>query len=167
MLIRPPERRSVSVQRLKKGFTLLEIMIVVALIGIVMAMGIPSFTRIRQREGMQRGVADFFEACRQVRANAIISGQPAELVIHPKSKRFEVTGPTPYSGQFPDNVWIELLGVNFVEMQNADDAHVKFQPNATCDECTMILMSTDQSGQHGRKITFEVVTGLVDVEDIK
>jgi prepilin-type N-terminal cleavage/methylation domain-containing protein len=164
-----PKRRVAGEQGsvLKSGhgaFTLLEIMIVVAIIGLVMAMSAPSFVRINRREGMQRGLNDFFEACRVARANAIMSGQVAELVVHPKTRQFEVTGSTSYSATFPDNVWIELLGVNFIELQNADSARVKFQPNATCDEFTMVLMSDDHQAQ---KISLEVMTGLVDLEVIR
>ncbi len=164
MFIVVPGQRSNSDKRPKHAFTLLEIMIVVLLIGIIMAMAAPSFVGPRSGNGMNRGLSDFFEACRLARANAIISGQPSELVIHPKTKRFEVTGPNPFAAEFPPNVWIELMGVNFIEMQNAEEARVKFQPNATCDEFTMVLMSDDH---HGRKISLEVVTGLVDSEDIR
>lgn len=139
-------------------------MIVVAIIGVVMAMGIPSFVGSFRRQGMSKAMYDFMEAARLARANAILSGQPAELVIHPQDKRFEVTGPTSFSATFPDNVWIELLGVNFIELQGAQEARVKFQPNATCDEFTMVLMSDDHQA---RKVSLEVVTGLVDVEEVR
>src|SRR5689334_18286813 len=87
----------------RKGFTLLEIMIVVAIIGLVMAMSAPSFVRMNRKEGMQRGLGDFYEACRIARANAIMSGQPTELIIHPKTREFEATGTTPFSATLPDN----------------------------------------------------------------
>lgn len=144
-----------------RAFTLMEIMVVVGLMAIVMAVGIPAFVRTMRKEGMQRGVSDFVDACRQVRANAILSGKMQELIIHPKTGQFEVTGPTAYSSTFPDNVHIDILGVNFVELQEEEEAHIKFQPGATCDEFTMVLSSP---GHAQEQISLEVVTGLVSVE---
>ena len=44
------------------AFTLIEIMIVVAIIGIVMAMGVPSVVRTMEKEGMRKAISDIVEA---------------------------------------------------------------------------------------------------------
>ncbi len=143
---------------------MIEIMIVIGILGVSLALGIPAFARVLHREGMGKAVTSVMDAARQARANAILSGQPAEMVIHPKTKSIDVTGPTPFSATLPSNVWIELMGVNFVELQDAEEARVKFQPNATCDEFTLVLNSDDHKG---KKLTLEVVTGILDIEDLK
>lgn len=44
--------------RLSRAFTLIEIMVVVAIMGLILATGIPSIYRIWNREGMRQAVID-------------------------------------------------------------------------------------------------------------
>ena len=161
-----------------RGFTLIEIMIVVALMALVMAIGIPSFTRAMHKEGMRKAVSEVLEACGQARAQAILNNAPAELVIHPLEGTMQVeshsapaadgAAPAAAGGSFslklPRDVLIELLGVNSIELQEADEARVKFFPNGTSDEFTLVLHSAQGEV---RKISLEIVTGLADLEVIR
>ncbi|MDQ6632020.1 MAG: hypothetical protein M3Y82_09735 [Verrucomicrobiota bacterium] len=159
---------------------MIEILIVVAIMGIILAMGVPSFVRSLRKEGMRKAVEEITEACGDARANAILTGAPAELIIHPKTGGIEVSSSSapsegenskaskdqavPFSATLPENIFIELLGVNFVELQDADVARVKFYPNGTSDEFT-ILIRSDRGEM--RKISLEIVTALADVEVVK
>jgi prepilin-type N-terminal cleavage/methylation domain-containing protein len=81
-----------------KGFTLIEIMIVVAIMGIVLTMGIPAIYHMLHPESMQKGVKDVMEACSHARAEAILQGIQVDLVIHPQTRQFQVvrvTAPQP------------------------------------------------------------------------
>jgi prepilin-type N-terminal cleavage/methylation domain-containing protein len=145
------------------AFTLIEIMIVVAIMGLVLAMGVPSFVRALRKEGIYKASSDLMEACKQARSDAILKGQPAELVMHPVDGTFEVPGSFPLT-QFPENVHIDILGVNFIQYENMDEAHVSFFPNGTSDEFTIVLTS-DQ--HETRKISLDVVTALADLEVVR
>lgn len=140
------------------AFTLIEVMVVVAVIGVIMAMGIPSVVRSVRKEGMRKAVSDLIEACNDARATAILGGSTSDMVIRPQDGT--VSGGK-FTATIPENVWIQILGVNFVELQEADEARVHFYPNGTSDEFTIILKSTDAKAQ---KLNLEVVTGLVNVE---
>jgi prepilin-type N-terminal cleavage/methylation domain-containing protein len=142
----------------RSAFTLIEVMVVVAVIGIIMAMGIPSIVRTMRKEGMRKAVSDLVEACNEARATAILSGQTSDLVIRPMEG--SVSGGK-FNATFPQNVWVEILGVNFVELQEAEEARVHFYPNGTSDEFTIVLKSDEGKAQ---KINLEVVTALVNVE---
>ena len=144
-----------------RAFTLIEIMIVVGIIGVIMTMGVPSIVRSLRKEGMTKAVSDLTEACSAARAAAILSATTSDMVIRPQDRT--MTGGS-FSASFPDNVWIQILGVNFLELQDAEEARVHFYSNGTCDEFTIILLSTEQEA---RKISLEVVTGLADVEVIR
>jgi prepilin-type N-terminal cleavage/methylation domain-containing protein len=177
----------------RSAFTLVEIMIVVAILGIVLGMGIPSMFRAMKREGMRAAMNDVLEACQKARAAAILSGSLVELQILPQTGEFKVvagstappsanvldalpaelarTAPAPpaptipsFSIQLPSDVSIELLDVNFVELKDAEDVRVKFRPNGTSDEMTVVLRSRREEW---RKISLEVTTALAEMEAIR
>jgi len=70
--------------------------------------------------------------------------------------------PNPYtsSAKLSDDVRIEMCDVNFTEYLDQDVARVRFYPNGTCDELTLIL----RSDLEWRKISLECVTSLAQVE---
>ena len=47
------------------GFTLIELMVVVGIIGLTLTLGVPPFVRSVQREGMRKAQADLLEACQK------------------------------------------------------------------------------------------------------
>lgn len=64
------------------GFTLIEIMLVMALMGVVMTIGLPSMFRAMKKSPMRQAVSDLQEACRTARTMAILQGTPAEVVVN-------------------------------------------------------------------------------------
>jgi prepilin-type N-terminal cleavage/methylation domain-containing protein len=144
------------------GFTLIEIMMVVAILGLTLTIGMPSFIKTMKREGMRKAQMDLMEACRDARRSAILTAQPAYLVIHPNDGTFEVPGQ--FHGGFSDSVHIDILGVNFLEMEHADVARVRFNPNGTSDEFTIVFHGEDQSTV---KVSLEPITALAQVEIIR
>jgi len=74
----------------KRAFTMIEIMIVVAIMLIVLTMGAPAIYHIWHPESFQKGVKDVVEACSHARARAILNDVVAELRIHPEDGRMEV-----------------------------------------------------------------------------
>lgn len=145
-----------------RAFTLIEIMIVVAIMGIILATGIPAFTRMYQKEGMRKATSDMLDACKEARAQAILNAKTAELVIRPQDGTFSVDGGKEFqTSKIPDNVAIEILGVNFIEFEQANEARVKFYPNGTSDEFTIVFRD-DDGQRHG--IRLEVVTAIAELE---
>jgi len=169
------------------AFTLIEIMIVVGLLALVVGMGVPSLLSSMRKEGMRKAVSDVVDACNAARASAIMTSQPMDLVIRPFEKSINVSAAAPlstsdgdsgafpagdapsepvkgFSSVFPEGIHIEILGVNFQELQEAEEARVRFYPNGTSDEFTIILRS---DGNEYRKITLEIVTGMPEVEVVR
>jgi prepilin-type N-terminal cleavage/methylation domain-containing protein len=167
----------------RRAFTLIEIMMVVAIIGIVMAAGIPSLYSAMRKEGMRKAVSDVVSACEKARAQAIMSGTTAEVHFRPQEGTISVgaasaaadsnagdvgDNPAPtrssagFSAKLPDNVAFEMLDVNMMEFNAAEEASVKFYPNGTCDELVVVLVS-DKNERSA--VTLEITTGLTSVYD--
>ena len=155
----------------------MEIMVVVAIIGMIAAMGLPSLYRMVHREGFTRDVTDFMELCSMARAQAILQGNTAELVFHPKDRRCQLMGPAASevkaltagrsfsSVQFGDDVTIEMLDVGLLEYKDVQEVHVRFFPDGTSDEMTLILRYDGNAKKiEWRKISLEITTGLASVD---
>jgi prepilin-type N-terminal cleavage/methylation domain-containing protein len=147
---------------ISRGFTLIEIMMVVAIIGLTLTMGIPSFVRVLKKEGMRKAESDLVEACQDARRAAIMNNQTTDLVLHPMDASFEVPGAFARA-TLPSDIVIDILGVNFIQLERADLARVHFFSNGTSDEFTIVIRSTADGAT--RMIHLDTVTALPVVED--
>jgi prepilin-type N-terminal cleavage/methylation domain-containing protein len=162
--------------RQQSAFTLLELMMVVGIIGLVVAMGVPAILSVTHQEPLRKAVNDTVGICAHARAEAIRSGQMTEIIFHPLTKEIDFTGgssstPTPPAGQaassdsvkFDQYVDIAMLDINLMDFGASEIAYVRFFPNGTCDETTLVIHSGDQ----WRKITLEPITALASVGMVK
>ena len=176
-----------SATRLRAGFTLIEIMIVIGIMGIIMTIGVPMVYKVFRKQPLTKAITDVVEVCSHARALAIMQARMVEVVFHPLDGRFEVAGASApkkrrgdddifqttsgpassasgLSSQISNRVMIEMLDVNLTEYKNAEEARVRFYPNGTCDELTIILRSDENEW---RKISYEVTTGLASVGSVR
>ena len=170
---------------------MIEVMFVIGIIAMIMSMGIPAFVKVLNKDPMRQTISDMLEACSEARAQAIISGMPAELRIRPgersvsigaatresdssepvdEAQRESRPAPRQVTGKgFPkhisDRVNIEMLDVNLKEMKDADEARIRFYANGTSDELTLIF-SWPQSNEY-RQITLDSISGLASVGNIR
>ena len=174
----------------RAAFTLIELMIVIGLIAIIAAAGVPAFVNALKKEGLRKAVSDLVEGCSTARAQAILHGVPTEFVLRAENGQMSVRAlqvrrteesienggsseaTTPanpgaaisnFKGSLPDNVAVKWVYVNFQDQMEFPEAHVRFFPNGTCDEFTVILSSA--SGE--QKISLDVITGLADVQVLR
>ncbi|HSY75006.1 MAG TPA: type II secretion system protein, partial [Dongiaceae bacterium] len=152
----------------RRAFTLIEIMMVVAILGLVMAMGVPGILAGLREEPMRKAVNDVVEICGHARAMAILSGKTTTVVFHPHDKTIEGgdapagsvstrnNGKVTTSAQFDNSITIKMLGINQLVDTDAEIAGVRFFPNGTSDEMTIIFQSGDQTCT----VTLEVTTAL-------
>jgi len=180
---RPAPRRPAASP---KAFTLIELMIVIGIAALVMATAVPFVHSSLRKNPLRQAVSDVVEACSTARAKAILSGTPAELRISPVSRTFVVaTGatnkpdaprsaesnageapvPAPsgpgFSATLSPEITIEMLDVNYQELKDAEEARVRFYPNSTSDEFTIVLQHQQRDW---RKITLDLVTALAEVQ---
>ena len=171
------------------GFTLLELMMVAAIILLVLAWGMPNMLRAVQKQGMNKAVADLMEGCHQARAYAILTGEPAELVIRAedgqmmvrkaaaprlmrqsggqavgvsaagKAQEGKLTG---FRRAFDEDIALEMFDVNFADQMQFPEGIVRFYPNGTSDELTIVLLSTTNQR---RKVSLDPVTAGAVMEN--
>jgi prepilin-type N-terminal cleavage/methylation domain-containing protein len=176
--------------RSERAFTLLEIMMVVAIIGLMMTMSVPAILRTMHQEPLRKAVNDVLNICSHARAQAILHGVTTTIVFHPQSGDVTLAGiatthatdgfasPNTPTGEttttassasalnsthFGDSITIDMLDVNLSEYKDASEALVRFFPDGTSDELTLIIHAGDQY----RKITLEVTTGLASMQTIR
>lgn len=167
------------------AFTLVEIMVVIGILGMVMAMGLPSFLNTIRKDPLRQAVADIVEGCSKARAQAILAGETAELVIEagtgqifvpPWRTKSETDGSDPkasapqelasrqqFQAQMDRDIAVTLLYVNLKDRMEAEQARVRFYPNGTSDDFTIIF----ESPAGVRKISLDCITGLPDTEVIR
>ncbi len=152
--------------RRARAFTLIEMLMVVFIIAIIMAFGIPAFVRAMQKTPIQQAVSDLTEACSHARARAILHGVPVDLVIGESQLTVQPVGGgtdggvpvANFSVSLPESVAFKELWVNrqnCVELET--EGRVRFYPNGTCDELLATLLS-DKNEE--RAILLEITTGL-------
>ncbi len=93
-----------------RGFTLIELMVVVSIVMLVLVWGVPNMLHGLEKTGMRKVVSDLMEGCEKARALAILTGEPAELIIRAEDGMMSIRkNAAPhlirheaYSGEEPD-----------------------------------------------------------------
>jgi prepilin-type N-terminal cleavage/methylation domain-containing protein len=145
----------------RQAFTLIEVMIVVAIIGLFAAIGVPYILQTWQKEGMRKAEFDVIKLMGDARAAAILKDQTTYVAFRPADNRLDSSNGE--SVTLPDGVAMEGIGINLMDFSQTEVSRVRFFPNGTCDELTLVL----HSGADWRKITLEYSTALATAEPLK
>jgi prepilin-type N-terminal cleavage/methylation domain-containing protein len=164
------DRRGAAAHRAAlRAFTLIEIMVVVAIMGLIMAMGVPSILASMKKDGMRKAVSDLQDCCSQARAEAIMQNRTVSLVFHPLEKSFGVDGGgngasanKVSSSVLPNGIDFAMLDINLMDFGASDVCRARFFPDGTSDEMTIVFHGRDQ----WKKITLEFSTGIPSVSEV-
>ena len=178
----------------RSGFTMIELMIVIGIMAMIMAMGIPSVFSALKKDPIRQSVSDLLDACKEApdqgdclwlsERDCLSSrwitpspsgppppsgrtrrGSPPGRVVSRRTLRLRRPLPAPGSHRFSDQIVLEMLSVNFQELKDEEFARVRFFPNGTCDEFTAVLHWPEKHAY--RKITLDIISGVADVEVIR
>lgn len=74
----------------RSGFTLIEVMVVIVLIGIILLFAVPNFTSIQRRARIRAGAQEIGQDLRNVRERALSLGQPFYAVKDVSNRSYHV-----------------------------------------------------------------------------
>ncbi len=111
-----------------KGFTLVEVAVVVAIVGILVALVIPDFAGLTSRSRLRKDARDMFSNLQRARVNAIRQSKFIGIKFYPDAKNYEIwdLGDDRDWDKTADNVKMETVslsrGVSFGSLYGkADD----------------------------------------------
>ena len=92
--------KNIIKQRSSPGFTLVELMVVIAILGIMALMVIPNFASMQQQARMRAGAQEIAQDFRQIRERALATSQQYMVMRAVSGRAYEVTDPTGYVTEY-------------------------------------------------------------------
>ncbi len=86
----PPSRRRRRGGRRPSAFTMVEMMLVIAIMAVTLAIGIPAVFQGVRKSPIRQAMGDLQEGCRAARMLAIMHGKTAEMVIRAEDGQISV-----------------------------------------------------------------------------
>ena len=169
---------------MKRAFTLVEIMVVVAVMGLLIGISIPAFRNITKKAPLEQGVSDVESLCRQARAEAIVRQQAMDVLFNESEEIVALTtavrvinAPDHFTGlmiktteetQLVDQVALEV-DLQIIEPEPdefmADEIRIRFYPNGTSETLELRVVGDNEA----YRLVLDPVTGrtaVINEEDL-
>lgn len=176
-----------------RGFTLVELMVVIALMGVMVGIAIPTMYRQFHPDSMNKAINDLREAFTTARASAILSGTPVDVVIRSEDGSISVQPAGAAAGRSSDEngeasvaepvpppgavrpAAHATFSSRLSDRISPELIEINFEDGMEFEEVRVrfhpngtcdqfkMLLLRADTGER-RLVTLEVVTGLVDVE---
>lgn len=151
-------RRSVSA-----GFTLLEVIIAMVIVGVVAAMVLPSIQAGSRQAAVRRSVRAFISAARQASAVAVNSRKPTALVVWPDDGSFGVEG-SENRYELPDFAEFgEIVGGH--EAEADDEIRFDFYPTGSSAGGSVEIEFTPSDRRQAYILILDPLIGRVRIEE--
>jgi prepilin-type N-terminal cleavage/methylation domain-containing protein len=127
-----------------RGFTLAEIIVVLALLGIVAAVSVPAFTRLDAGDDASRAAADVVRVLHAARVAALERAAAVTVVVEPSSGRYWVS--LDDSGSRSDSGAVALpAGARLVGAGRERFTRFLFRPNGSAVGDSLVVQGSERS----------------------
>lgn len=151
-------RRSGRVARSTEGFSLLEMLVVLAITGLMIGLSAPALRDVSGRRSLERGATEIAAYLRDARVQAVLSG--SDTVVSLDLERRLVTASWPKPGlELPEGVTIKVTSAR-EEMVSAVVPSVRFFADGSATGGHILLQSSDLE----TRIAVDWLTGRVQRE---
>jgi len=118
----------------QSGFTLLEFVAVVAMLGLLTAIAMPSFAFWREQAGYRKAARELASALRETRSRAIKSNLEHRLEVDLKDRRYRLThGNRPANSS--DTSWNDSIVFDWIGFPG----QIRLKGNLSCDKENVVL----------------------------
>ena len=171
--------------RSNAGFTLVEIMVVVAIMGVLLGLALMNFQAVNQKEPLEQAVSDLEGLCRRARSEAIVKSRPMDLSLDSEAGQFRLStaphalnAPDPESGllvatveeaiqmdqaSLPSDVEFEIVVPEVVnDLDSTGVVTIRFYPNGTAEPLEAMML---MPGEGVYTLVLDPVTGRLNVRD--
>jgi prepilin-type N-terminal cleavage/methylation domain-containing protein len=93
----------------KQGITLIEILLVLAIVAILIAVTLPQFSKMREQQNLKNAVADVVSVLNRARSQTLASVDSSEYGVHFESGHAIIFKGTVYSAGSADNETTDIL----------------------------------------------------------
>ena len=97
------------------GFTLLEIIVVVAILGIILLTVLPQFSKSRETQVLNSAVGDVLSSLNQARAQTLASLDSSSYGVHFQADKVIIFKGAVFSAEDPDNQAVAILEPAMIE----------------------------------------------------
>jgi prepilin-type N-terminal cleavage/methylation domain-containing protein len=145
------------------GFTLLEVIVVVAIIGVISAMVLPSIQAGARQSAVRRSVRAFISAARQASARAVHTRKVTALVVWPDEASFGVEG-SENRYELPDFAEFgDIVGGREAEADS--EIRFDFYPTGSCVGGSVEIEFTPSDRRQAYVLVLDPLIGRVRIED--
>lgn len=146
-----------------RGFTLLEVIVVIAIVGVVSALVLPAMQAGSRQSAVRRSVREFISAARQASAIAVRTRKPTALVVWPDDASFGVEGrenryELPEFAEFG-----EIVGGE--EAEASDEIRFDFYPSGSSAGGSVEIEFTPSDRRQSYILVLDPLIGRVRIEE--
>jgi len=150
-------------RRGSSGFTLLEVIIVMVIVGVVAALVLPSIQAGSKQAAVRRSVRAFISAARQASSQAVNSRKPIALVVWPDDGSFGVEG-VEDRYELPDFAEFgEIVGGR--EAEADDEIRFDFYPTGSSSGGSVEIEFTPADRRQAYILVLDPLIGRVRIEE--